>query len=327
MMSKLRGLFHGVIAGVIGAIVLALWYLIFDAAAGRPLNTPSQYASVLFTGFTPARMAQTSFWALAVGHLFYYFAVFALVGLATAAIFEIAEAEKPWFPFVGVFCVGFEIFGIMIMMLLGPWSAASTPWYKFLIGDFMATAAMSAYFLLRHPSLTDSMKGQWTDVLREGTVAGIIGSCVCYAFFLIVDAASGPVLRTPANLGAAIFHGVLRPGTVQVTAPMVVGYTALQFFCFILFGILASAILYIGDREPLFPVLASLLLWSFEIIFIAAVAVYSRADVTNLMTFWLIVGGNILGVTSMIFYYWRHHPEWVPRLVQRWQFVREGNRG
>ena len=38
----------GFFCGVIGAAVVALWYLVLDSLAGRPLFTPSLLGSLLF---------------------------------------------------------------------------------------------------------------------------------------------------------------------------------------------------------------------------------------------------------------------------------------
>ena len=40
MASHSRYLREGVIAGLIGAALVAVWFLIYDAASGRPFRTP-----------------------------------------------------------------------------------------------------------------------------------------------------------------------------------------------------------------------------------------------------------------------------------------------
>jgi hypothetical protein len=316
MNSKVRTILDGALSGVIGAIVIALWYLIFDAARGLPLNTPSQFASTLFSGFGPS--VSTSFWALALGHLFYFFAVFALIGLAAAAIIETADAEKAWFPTMLVFTASFVIFGIMILMLLGPCASASTPWYKVFIGDFMGTTAIMAYLLERHPALVERLEGAWVGVARQGVIAGFLGAFVVAMWFLIVDAAAGQPLLTPALLGAAIFQGVFNPAELQITAPLVIGYTALHFFCFMLFGIATSVLLHAADDEPTFAVLAALLLALFEVIFIGALSIFDHGALMTI-GFWSIVVGNFFALVVMLAYFHRRHREWVPRLMQRWE--------
>ena len=38
----------GIIAGILGALAVALWFLIFDSARGRPFYTPSILGTALF---------------------------------------------------------------------------------------------------------------------------------------------------------------------------------------------------------------------------------------------------------------------------------------
>ena len=42
----------GVIAGLIGAAAVALWFLVFDIARGRPLLTPALLGGAVFQGIT-----------------------------------------------------------------------------------------------------------------------------------------------------------------------------------------------------------------------------------------------------------------------------------
>lgn len=316
MISKLRTLMDGVLAGVIGAIVLALWYLIFDAASGQPLKTAQQYAATLFGGFGPGAQ-HTDLALLILGHVVFYLCVFGLIGLGAAVILEAGEADTDLFPTMLVFVVAFAAFSIMIMMLLGPSGPVSLPWWKFILGDVMATTAILAVFLGRHPALAHRLGGEWVGVTRQGAVAGVIGGIVVAVWFLIVDAAAGQVLRTPAVLGAAIFQGIFNPANVQITTPLVVGYTALHFFAFIVFGISIAVLLRAADSEPVFAVAAMFMLALFEVIFVGALAVFDRGAL-HLLGFWAILVGNLFAIAAMLFYFGRWHREWVPRLIERW---------
>ena len=41
---------EGTIVGILGAVVGAAWLLLFDVAAGRPLQTPNALGRVFFAG-------------------------------------------------------------------------------------------------------------------------------------------------------------------------------------------------------------------------------------------------------------------------------------
>ncbi len=314
-MARIRLLIDGAVAGAIGAVVIALWYLIFDAARGLPLNSLQALAGTLFEGFARGRLEPGT---LILGHVVFYFCIFALIGIVAAVLLEAGEVDAELFPTMLVFVVAFEVFAIMIMMLLGPSGAVSLPWWKFIIGDLMATAAILAFFLERHPTLARQLEGPWLGVADEGALAGVIGAIVVAAWFLIYDAAAGHMFLTPALLGAAIFQGVFDPAQVQVTLPVVLGYTALHFFAFILFGIATAVLLRAADAEPAFAVGALFLLAIFEVFFVSALAAFDRAAL-DALGFWKILAGNVVAIAAMLVYFGRRHRGWMPRLMERWE--------
>ena len=48
--SKARIIADGIVAGLIGGAVIALWFLVFDAARGHPLETPALLVAALQHG-------------------------------------------------------------------------------------------------------------------------------------------------------------------------------------------------------------------------------------------------------------------------------------
>ena len=86
-------------------------------------------------------------------------------------------------------------------------------------------------------------------VVREGITVGLIGAAVAMVLFLLVDLAAGAPLRTPAMLGAALFHGARGAGEVVITTPLVLGYTAVHLAGFALFGLAVSGLFALAERE------------------------------------------------------------------------------
>jgi len=313
MNRKIRMTADGAFAGIIGAAVIALWYLIFDAARGQPLGSPGALAATLFGGAHPGA-------ALTIGRLVFHLGVFALIGVAGAMMLETAEHDESLFPTMILLVPVFEIFCILILMLIGPSARVSLPWWKFLIGALMATSAMLAFFLERHPTLAHHLAGPWTGVAREGAVAGVIGAVVVALWFLGCDTVSDEGFRTPALLGAAIFQGIFDPNQVQVTLPLVLGYTALHFFAFAMFGIATAVLLYAADFEPVFALAALFLLAIFEIFFVGALAAFDQAALAEL-GFWKILAGNVLAMAAMLGYFETRHRGWWARFRERWEVL------
>jgi hypothetical protein len=312
MNQRVRMVVDGAVAGVIGAFVIALWYLIFDAARGQPFGSPGAWVATLF--------GSTGGAGPMLGRLVFHFGVFALIGVVAAVILATAETDEKLFPTMIVLVPVFEIFCILILMLIGPSAKMSLPWWKFLIGALMATSAMLAFFLERHPTLARHLAGPWTGVAREGALAGVIGAVVVAVWFLICDVAAGEVFRTPALLGAAIFQGIFDPAEVRVTLPLVLGYTALHFFAFVMFGIATAVLLLAADYEPVFALAAIFLLAIFEIFFVGALAAFDQAALTAL-GFWKILAGNVLAMIAMLSYFETRHRGWLARFRERWEVL------
>ena len=310
MNQKTRVIVDGAVAGVIGAFVIALWYLIFDAARGQPFGSPGAWMDTMF--------GPTGGAGLLLGKLVFHFGAFALIGMVASVILATAETNETFFPTMMVLVPVFEVFCILLLMLIGPSARVSLPWWKFLIGALMATSAMMAFFLERHPTLARHLEGPWTGVAREGAVAGVIGAAVVAIWFLICDIAAGEVFRTPAVLGAAIFQGIFDPAAVHVTLPLVLGYTALHFFAFMMFGIGTALLLLAAEYEPVFALAAIFLLAIFEIFFVGALAAFDQAALTAL-GFWKILAGNVLAMIAMLAYFETHHRGWWARFRGRWE--------
>jgi hypothetical protein len=152
----------GFFAGVLGAAVVALWYLVLDTIAGRPLYTPSLLGSLLFQSSTnaahitvqPAIVA----WYTAVHFL-------AFLGIGMIASWLAAQFEK--FPAVGIamlflfvlFETAFFIFafavGRSVLGTLGLWTVA--------VANLLAAAAMALYLHYRHPSAVRNMERIWRE--------------------------------------------------------------------------------------------------------------------------------------------------------------------
>src|ERR1700691_5456864 len=110
MDQRVRMVVDGAVAGVIGAFVIALWYLIFDAAGGQPLGSFSSVGATLF-GSGGGSNAEAG---LMLGRLGFHFFAFALIGAVAAVILETAETDETLFPTMVVLVPVFEIFCILI---------------------------------------------------------------------------------------------------------------------------------------------------------------------------------------------------------------------
>lgn len=92
-------------------------------------------------------------------------------------------------------------------------------------------------------------------------------------WFLLYDLAAGLAFRTPALLGATLFHGLRDPSDVVITLPLELQYTAVHGLVFIAFGWAVAALLAMADREPRLLSGFVMLFFCFEVFFLTLSAI------------------------------------------------------
>jgi hypothetical protein len=314
--SRTRIIVDGAIAGLLGAAAVAVWFLILDAARGRPLETPALLAATLLHGLRGGAMVHPLA-QLVAEYTVLHVCAFVVFGIAGALLLEAAEGE-PTFAFsLVVFFAAFEAFFFAVVMFLGPAVMAALTWWAILVGNLFATAVMLAYFLYRHPALAAALFGGWIAVAREGALAGLIGAVIVALWFLGDDLVMGQAFHTPALLGAALLTGVTDATVVHATTALVLGYTVLHFSAFIVFGLVAALLLTASEWEPLLLLGVFVLFAIFEVFFVGFVTLLDTS-LLDALGWWKIVLGNILALTAMAGFFMVSHRGLHARLIQRW---------
>src|SRR3984893_17755046 len=183
--SKIRIALDGVIAGLIGGSVIALWFWISDAVNGQPFQSPALLAAALLHGSREPVAMDSAAWTLVAQYSVVHFLVFALIGAIGALMLDAATRNAELFAPVLIFTAAFEVFFIALLILMGPAAAGAMPWWKVLIGNLMAPSAMLGFFLWRQPTLAENLIGPWIGVVREGIISGIIGAVIVAGWFLV----------------------------------------------------------------------------------------------------------------------------------------------
>lgn len=148
-----RVLGQGLVAGVLGHIVVAVIFAVANLAAGRsPLHTPALLGASLFYGLTdPAQLEIRAEYVFAYNgtHLL----IFLLLGLAGSWLTMIADRGwQLWYLATFFFMfIAFHIFG-MVQLLALPVRSAFSDVLLWAAG-LLATGVMGAYFVLTHPRL------------------------------------------------------------------------------------------------------------------------------------------------------------------------------
>ena len=157
--SRSKIVIDGAIAGLLGAGVVALWFLIFDAARGHIFETP-----------VSARRRDSSWLAsrgnqrdsrLMLEYSVLHFGAFIVAGIIGANLLEAAENEPTLLVSLLVFLGAFDVFFIGVVMFLGPAVMHEVTWWGIVVANLSATGVMLYYFLSRHPALARNLLGPW----------------------------------------------------------------------------------------------------------------------------------------------------------------------
>ena len=148
-----RMLEQGLVAGVLGHLVVATVFAVTNLATGRPLlHTPALLGASLFYGLTdPAQLEILASYVFAYNgtHLL----VFVALGIVGSWLTQIADRGwQLWYLAAFFFLfAAFHIFAAVQLLALPVRQALSdiTLWTS----GFAATGAMAAYFIATHPRL------------------------------------------------------------------------------------------------------------------------------------------------------------------------------
>jgi hypothetical protein len=146
---------EGVIAGVIGATCVAVWFFAVDLIAGHPLFTPTTLGRALFTLFRPPP-AMESPMLYVVGYTIFHYAAFIFVGTvaAGAATWGGHEPELLW-GFSILFVTVEAGFYWFVALLQQASPLGGLAWPQVMIGNLISVAAMGTYIWRNHPRLRE----------------------------------------------------------------------------------------------------------------------------------------------------------------------------
>src|SRR5262245_10187359 len=144
---------EGIIAGILAAAAVAIWFLIVDTLTGRPFYTPAVLAAALF-----GRGAGVEHVTVSPGPVLMFTWVhgllFAALGGVAARLLAVAERNPGLgFGIVLLFVIlqsGFTT----AMAFIAPAVFSVLGWASIFVANLLAAATMVMYFRLRHPNLT-----------------------------------------------------------------------------------------------------------------------------------------------------------------------------
>lgn len=135
--------------GLLGATVVAVWFLLLDFIAGRPLHTASVLGQVLLFGRRTPEL-EYLYWPGVEAYGFFHFISFILVGIVAVWLLHYAIRQPTWLMGLLLFFVSMEaaVWGTSYAVLQG--TGAEYLRGPVLAGNILAVLTMGAYLWRTH---------------------------------------------------------------------------------------------------------------------------------------------------------------------------------
>ena len=145
---------EGVVAGLIGAATIAVWFLILDLYNGRPFYTPSVLGAALSLSGTISDPATDSIsMELVLFYTWVHALVFCGIGGLAAKLLSLTERDLNFGFGILLLFVIFEFGFVAATMVFAEPILRTLAWPAVLAGNLLAASAMAIYFRRHHPKL------------------------------------------------------------------------------------------------------------------------------------------------------------------------------
>lgn len=147
-------LLDGFQAGGGAALLVALWFLVLDLAAGQPLHAPELLGTALLEGPAAAAHVEEAHSVTVTVYSLFHLTLFVAFG---TLLFWAVERTK------GTGTAAVVLGAAFLLLALGPWAALQAAWpavaaelgtWKLLIGGALTGAGMLWFVRIRTPGLT-----------------------------------------------------------------------------------------------------------------------------------------------------------------------------
>jgi hypothetical protein len=153
--SEFSGVYvEGVVAGLIGAATIAIWFFILDVYNGKPFYTPNVLGAALsLSGTIPDPATAPISMELVVFYTWIHALIFCAIGGLAAKLLALAERDLNFGFGILLLLVVFEFGFIAAAMVFAEPVLRALAWPAVLLGNLLAAGAMAVYFWRHHPKL------------------------------------------------------------------------------------------------------------------------------------------------------------------------------
>jgi hypothetical protein len=142
---------EGILTGLVGGVVAALWHLMVDLIQGQPFHTPSVLGQVLVGGdITPDRGIVP---AAVAGYVVLHFILFFLLGVALVGLTHMSSRNPSLRMGVWLGLVISFLFSLGFLLALYWTTRERFPWVSAVGGSILGVVSMGMFLWRRHPGL------------------------------------------------------------------------------------------------------------------------------------------------------------------------------
>ena len=153
----------GLFSGALGALTVAVFFLIVDTVKGEPLFTPSLLGSVLFLGDSADSVSDIRV-PMVFAYTGVHFALFVLAGMAAAFMVSEFEANPPLGMVLLLLFICFEAGFVGAAVGLAPGVIGVLGAWLVVAANLLAAAVMAGYLLWwSHPKAFQKLDQVWED--------------------------------------------------------------------------------------------------------------------------------------------------------------------
>ena len=144
---------EGIIAGIIGATAITVWFAVIDIVSGTPFHTPDILGAGLISVLgKPPMMPDTTMFHVFIYTIFHYVA-FAIVGIVIVQIVHQSQRTPAILAGFLIAFVAFELGAIGLTALFTESRLGGMAWYQIFLANLLAAALMFWFLWRRHPGL------------------------------------------------------------------------------------------------------------------------------------------------------------------------------
>lgn len=144
---------EGILAGIIGATAIVVWFGVIDFLGAHPLHTPDILGAGLISILgKPPMMPDTMAFHVFIYTVFHYVA-FAIVGIVIATIVHQSARTPAILAGFLVAFVAFELGAIGLTTLFTESRLGGMAWYQIFLANLLAAVLMFWFMWRRHPAL------------------------------------------------------------------------------------------------------------------------------------------------------------------------------